>query len=162
MKKIIGIMGPTNAKEQDLINAYQIGKYCAENDYITLTGGLKYGVMDEALKGAKENGGLTVGIMPTDDKTEYSEYADIPIVTTMKSGRNYIEALTCDVIVACGISAGTSSEISLAMKPKKEIILVGLDEDANIFYKNLAPNLVFIAKDYNEAIKILDEIYSSI
>ena len=156
MKKIIGIMGPTNAKEDDLINAYQIGKYCAENDYIALTGGLKYGVMNEALKGAKENGGLTIGIMPTDDKTEYSEYADIPIITTMKSGRNYIEILTSDIIVACGIAAGTSSEISLAIKPKKKIILVGLDENANIFYKNLAPTQVFIAKDYSEAVKILN------
>ena len=67
MKKIIGIMGPTNAKEKDLINAYQIGKYCAENNYITLTGSLKKGIMNEALKGAKEHGGLIIGIMPTDD-----------------------------------------------------------------------------------------------
>lgn len=36
MKKIIGIMGLTKAKE-DLINAYQIRKYGVENDYITLT-----------------------------------------------------------------------------------------------------------------------------
>ncbi|MCI9365555.1 MAG: cytochrome [Clostridia bacterium] len=156
MKKIIGIMGPTNAIEDDLINAYQIGKYCAENNYITLTGGLKYGIMNEALKGAKENGGLTVGIMPTDDKSEYSKYVDIPIITTMKAGRNYIETLTSDIIVACGISAGTSSEISLAIKPKKKIILIGLDENTNNFYQNLAPNQVFIAKNYMEAIKILN------
>ena len=107
MKRIVGIMGASNAKEYDLINAYEIGKFCAEKGFITLTGGLKYGVMNEALKGAKENGGLTVGIMPTDDKLEYSKYVDIPIVTTMKAGRNYIECLTCDVIIACGISAGT-------------------------------------------------------
>ena len=156
MKKIVGIMGPTNAAESDLTNAYQIGKYCAENGYVVLTGGLKYGVMNEALKGAKENGGLTIGIMPTDDKTEYSKYADIPIITTMKAGRNYIEILTSDIIVVCGISAGTSSEISLAIKPKKKIILVGLDECSNNFYKNLAPSQVFIAKDYSEAIKILN------
>lgn len=156
MKKIIGIMGPTKAKEEDLINAYQLGKYCAENDYITLTGGLKYGVMNEALKGAKENGGLTIGIMPTDDKSEYSKYADIPIITTMKAGREYIEILTSDTIIACGISAGTSSEISLAIKPKKKIILVGLDEYVNNFYNSLAPNQVFVAKDYKEAVKILN------
>lgn len=56
MKKIIGIMGATKASEQDLVNSYELGKYCAENVYITLTGGLKYGVMNEALKGAKEQG----------------------------------------------------------------------------------------------------------
>ena len=155
MKKIIGIRGPINAKEQDLINAYQIGKFCAENNYATLTGGLKHGIMNEALKGAKENGGLTIGIMPTDDKSQYSEYVDIPIVTTMKAGRNYIEVLTSDIIIACGISAGTSSEISLAIKPKKKIILIGLDNESNRFYQNLAPNQVCIVDSYKEAIDIL-------
>lgn len=157
MKKIIGIMGPTKASEEDLRNAYQIGKYCAEKGYVTLTGGLKYGIMNEALKGAKENGGLTIGIMPTDEKNEFSEYADIPIVTTMKAGRNYIEVLTSEVIVACGIAAGTSSEISLAIKPGRKIILVGLYEEANQFYQKLAPNQVFVAKDYQEAIELLKE-----
>lgn len=156
MRKIIGIMGATKASEQDLINAYELGKYCAKNEYIILTGGLKYGVMDEALRGAKENGGLTLAIMPTDDREEFSKYADIPIITTMKAGRNYIEVLTSDIIIACGISAGTSSEISLAIKPKKKIILVGLSEETNNFYKNLAPNQVFVAKDYKEAIAILE------
>lgn len=31
MRKIIGIMGATKASEQDLINAYELGKYCAKN-----------------------------------------------------------------------------------------------------------------------------------
>lgn len=158
MKKIIGIMGATKANEQDLINSYQIGKYCAQNDYVTLTGGLKYGVMDEALRGAKENGGLTIGIMPTDDRNEFSKYVDIPIVTTMKAGRNYIEVLTSDILVVCGMSAGTSSEVSLAIKPKKKIILVGLDSETNNFYKKLAGKQIFIAKDYKEAIKIIMEV----
>lgn len=39
MKKIIGIMGATKASEQDLLNSYEIEKYCAEKGYITLTGG---------------------------------------------------------------------------------------------------------------------------
>lgn len=158
MKKVIGIMGATNANETDLINAYELGKYCAKKQYVTLTGGLKYGVMHEALKGAKENGGITIGIMPTDDKKEFSEYTDIPIITTMKSGRNYIEILTSDIIIACGISVGTSSEISLAIKPKKKIILVGLSEKANNFYKDLAPNQIFIVKDYKEAIILLEDM----
>ncbi len=44
------------------------------------TGGLKYGVMNEALKGAKENGRITISIMPTDDRKEFSESVDIPIL----------------------------------------------------------------------------------
>ena len=155
---IIGVMGPRNAREQDLINAYQIGKYCAENNYVTLTGGLNQGIMNEALKGAKEHNGQTIGIMPTDDRSKFSEYADIPIITTMKAGRNYIEILTSDVIVACGISAGTSSEISLAINPGKKIVLIGLQDEENNFYKKLAPNQVYTANDYIQAIEILDKL----
>ena len=73
----------------------------------------------------------------------------------MKAGRNYIEILTSDVIIACGILAGTSSEISLAIKPGKKIILVGTDKKTIDFYKMLAPNQVLVAKDYTEAIKLL-------
>jgi len=158
MKKIIGIMGPSKAEEQDLINAYEIGKYCAKHGYVTLTGGLKYGVMDESLKGAKDGGGLTVGIMPTEDKSKYSEYVDIAIVTTMSEGRNYIEMWTSDIVVVCGISIGTSTEVSLAIKPGKKIILVDSYEEAITFYKKLAPNQIYVAKGYEEAIKIMEEI----
>ena len=159
MKKIIGIMGPTKATEEQKLNAYQIGKYCAEQGYVTLTGGRKAGVMDEALRGAKEQNGITVGIMPTDDKSEYSDYADIPIVTTYRSGRQIIEILSCDIIIACGISAGTSSEISLAIKPGKPIILVGMDDITNDFYKQLVPsNQLNIVSDYKEAIEVIKKI----
>lgn len=156
--RIIGIMGATKATKEDLKNAYEIGKYCAKKGYATLTGGLKYGVMEEGLRGAKENNGLTIGIMPTDNKDEFSKYADIPVVTTMKAGRSYIEILTSDIIVACGVSAGTSSEISLAIKPNKKIILVNGYEEANVFYKKLAANQIFIAKDYSEAIQLIEEL----
>ena len=160
MKKIIGIMGPAKPTKEQMLNAYEIGKYCAKQGYVTLTGGLKAGIMDEALRGAKEKNGLTIGIMPTDDKTKYSEYIDIPIVTTALAGRNIIEVLTCDILVACGISAGTSSEISLAIKPGKPIILVGMDDITNDFYRQLIPNKqLSIVKDYNEAIQEINRIF---
>ena len=158
MKKIIGIMGPGNAKEEDLENSYKIGKYCAENGYATLTGGLNKGVMNEALRGAQENGGLTIGILPIDDRSQFSEYIDIPIVTTMRSGRNYINILSSDIIVACGMEAGTSSEVSMAIKADKKVILVGAYEEANTFYKRLSNNQIYIAKDYKEAIKLIGGI----
>lgn len=162
MKKIIGIMGPSKATDEQMNNAFELGKYCAEHGYVTLTGGLKAGIMDEALRGAKQQNGLTVGIMPTDDKSKYSEYIDIPIVTTAKSGRNITEVLTSDLLIACGISAGTSSEISLAIKPGKPIVLVGMDDITNNFYRQLIPsNQLNIVNNYQEAIQVIERIFEN-
>ena len=151
-------MGPgSKATMKDLKNAYNIGKFCAENNWVTLTGGRNKGVMNEALKGAKKGNGLTIGILPTDEKNKFSKFLDIAICTNMRSGRNYINVLSSDIVVACGIDPGTSSEISLAIKPKKNVILVGLNKEAKDFYKKLAPKQVYCVKNYIEANKILAE-----
>lgn len=158
MKTIVGVMGPgSNASDTDLKNAYEIGKFCASKGWVTLTGGRDKGVMNEALKGAKENNGLTVGILPNDDKETFSQYLDIPICTKMSSGRNYLNVLSSDIVVACGMDHGTSSEVSLSIKPGKKVILVGLFEEANKFYKKLAPNQMFVVESYKEAIEILEK-----
>lgn len=149
--------GGENATNEDIKNAYEIGKFCASKGWITLTGGRNRGVMNEALKGAKENNGLTVGILPTDDKITFSEYIDVPIITNMRSGRNYINALSSNIIVACGMGPGTSSEVSLAINAEKKVILVGIYDEANSFYKKLAPQQTLIAKDYKEAVILLQK-----
>ena len=94
---------------------YEIGKYIAEKGYVTLTGGLNRGIQNEGLKGAKVSNGLTIGIMPFNEPKEFSKYIDIPIVTNMRSGRNYINSLSSDLIIACGVDNGTISEISLSL-----------------------------------------------
>ncbi|MFA5931584.1 MAG: cytochrome [archaeon] len=155
-KLIVGVMGGgENATKEDIKNAYEIGKFCASKGWITLTGGRNKGVMNEALKGAKENNGLTVGILPNDDKKSFSNYIDVPIITNMRSGRNYINALSSTIIVACGMGPGTSSEVSLAINSEKKVILVGVYEEANKFYKRLDQKKTLIAKDYKDAIELL-------
>lgn len=113
--------------------------------------------MNEALRWAKEFDWLTIWILPSDDETTFSEFLDIPICTNMRSGRNYINVLSSDIIIACWIDHWTSSEISLAIKPQKKIILVGLYEEANLFFKKLAPNQIYIVKNFSEAIEFLKQ-----
>jgi Predicted Rossmann fold nucleotide-binding protein len=160
MKTIVGIMGPNNSKEKNLKDAYEIGKYVAEKEYITLTGGLNRGIQNEALKGAKSSNGLTIGIMPFNEPKEYSEYVDIPIVTNMRSGRNYINSLSSNLVIACGVDNGTISEISLSLvkSNQKQVIIVGAIEEANSLFKKLNPNLVYIVKDYKECIELMKKI----
>jgi uncharacterized protein (TIGR00725 family) len=111
--------------------------------------------MEAGLKGAKDAGGLTVGILPNDDPAQMSEYVDIPIITNMRSGRNHINALSSDMMVVCGMDLGTSSEVSLALRAGKTVLLVAVGDEPEAFYQKLSPENVRITKDWKEAVKMI-------
>ena len=153
-------MGPNEATRENLKDAFEIGKYISKKGYTVLTGGLNVGVQNEGLKGAKENNGLTIGIMPFNEPEKFSKYVDIPIITNMRSGRNYINALSSNLIIACGVDKGTILEISLSLvnTAKKQVIIVGAIEEANNLFKRIDSENVYIAKDYKECIKIFEKL----
>ncbi len=153
-KPIIGVMGPgENATDDDKKNAFKLGKLIAEKGWILLSGGRNKGVMDNVSKGAKSANGLTIGIIPTKNKEDISKAVDIAIITNLGSARNYINILSSDVVIACGMGAGTASEVALAIKDKKNVILLTDNKVANIFFKNLNPQLVSIVLTPEEAIE---------
>lgn len=159
MKKIIWVMWwGENASEIDMKNAYEIWNYIAWRWFVTLTWWRNVWVMDRALKWAKENWWLTLWILWSSKESICSEYLDIPIFTNMKSGRNYINALTSNIIVACWVELWTSSEISLWLKSWKKVVIIWAIKEANDFYKLLWENQTYIASDYNEAINIINEL----
>lgn len=161
-KPVIGIMGPgSNPTEEDIENALQLGKLCAENDFVTLTGGHNIGVMDAALKGSKGNGRDTIGILAFGNKDNASEYADICVVTAMGSARNNINVLTSDVVIACGCESGTLSEIAMALKAKKQVILLTQNEQAQKFLKDLNPDQIIVSYTPEEAIDQVKELLKS-
>jgi uncharacterized protein (TIGR00725 family) len=156
MKKIIGVMGPgEGASGDDIKNAYVLGKFIAKQNWVLLTGGRSEGVMHSASKGAKENKGLTVGILPGNDYSSLSEYVDVPVITGIGNARNNINVLSSVVIVACGIGPGTISEIALAIKAGKDVILLNKDETAGNWLKNMSYDKVHIAADIDEACELL-------
>lgn len=126
-KTIIGVIGGAAASQHDLDLAYQLGRLIAENGWVLLNGGRAAGIMDAAARGAHEAGGLTVGVLPTPDHGGMSAYIDVPILTGMGSGRNVINVLSSDVVVACAGGAGTISEIALALKSRRPVILLNFD-----------------------------------
>lgn len=160
-KTIIGVMGPgENATPDDNEMAYELGKAIAQSGWITLTGGRSFGVMDAALKGATEVGGLTIGILPGDNDKNSSDHAQIKIVTSMGSGRNYISVLSSHVIVVLGMAAGTASEVALALKSRKKVILLNQDEITIRFFKNLGSYNVLVTKTVAETIQSIKDFLS--
>lgn len=121
MKKIISIIGPSEASQEELTFAEKIGFLLGSKGFVVATGGKK-GVMEAALKGAKEGGGITMGIIPEGDPKAANPYADIVIPTGLGEFRNFILVKTGMVILAVGYSEGTLIEIAIANKIKKTVI----------------------------------------
>jgi len=121
---IIGVMGGATVSQMVVDDAYQLGKLIASEGWILLNGGRPVGVMDASAKGAKDAGGITIGILPDDHAQNMSSYIDIPIVTGLGIARNCINILSSHVIVACPGGAGTLSEIALALKSNRPVILL--------------------------------------
>jgi len=160
-KIIIGVMGGGEicqkpGYERDLEMASELGSLIAKEGWVLLTGGRKVGIMNAASKGAKEAGGLTVGILPGRNFSQTSDYVDIQILTGMEEARNNINVLSSDVVVVCKGEAGTISELALALKMKK-IILLNF-EIGELFKEYLGKNL-FKAKTPQEAIELIKNLY---
>ncbi len=160
-KVVIGVMGPgTTATVIDLQNAYELGQLIAAEGWVLLTGGRNSGVMHAASQGAKQAGGLTIGILPTADKTALSDAIDIAVLTDMGSARNNINVLSSQVVIACGMGAGTASEIALAIKAQKKVVLLNHNDLSQTFFQDLAPETVFVVNQPAAAIEIVKAIVS--
>ncbi len=120
-KKIVGVIGGAQADREILEIARNLGREIAKNGYILVSGGLG-GVMRAACMGAIEAGGITVGILPGNDRGSANPYVTIPVVTAMSHARNAIIVRTADILVAIDGRYGTLSEIALAKAVGKRVI----------------------------------------
>ncbi len=157
-KIVIGVMGPGDeARSEDVSRAEILGQLIANKGWVVLSGGRNSGVMDAVNRGASKAGGLTIGILPYKDPSKISAFVDIPIITDMGSGRNNINVLSSDVVVACGMGSGTASEVALAIKGARSVILLGVGSEAEKFFSSLDENLVQVARTPEEAISQIEE-----
>jgi uncharacterized protein (TIGR00725 family) len=151
-RPIAGVMGAgEEATPQDLANAYQLGRLLAEDGWTVLSGGRDAGVMREVNRGAKSvPGSLTVGVLPS-AASRVAADVDVVIVTEMHNARNNINILSSRVVIACGNGgAGTASEIALALKAGRPVILLGVDELTRSFFQRLGGDNVFVASSPKE------------
>jgi uncharacterized protein (TIGR00725 family) len=158
-KIVIGVMGPgIGATESDQQNAYELGKLIAQEGWVLLTGGRNAGVMNAANMGAKAANGLTIGILPTADDSGVSEAVDIAIITNMGNARNNINVLSSNVVIACGMGAGTASEVALALKANKPVVLLSDHQESQVFFTSLSSSMVFVAETPVAAIAIAKDL----
>ena len=121
---LISVIGGHDCNEEVEEIAHEIGSIIAKVGAILVCGGLG-GVMEAACKGAKDQGGRAIGILPGTEKNDANPFVDIAIPTSMGFARNTIVACCADLIVALPGSHGTNSEICYGLVYKRPVIDLG-------------------------------------
>ena len=109
---VIGSSRPATTEHVEL--AEEVGRELAKRGIQVVCGGLT-GIMEAVCRGAKAEGGLTIGILPGQSTKEANQYVDIPIVTGMRCSRNVIVVNTGQAVISIGGAFGTLSEIGHAL-----------------------------------------------
>lgn len=119
--KLVAVIGGRRVSKKLLREAEEVGRLLAREGFLVLTGGLG-GVMEAASRGASNEGGTTVGILPQESADAANDYVDIPIATGLGIARNVIIARSADALIAVGGQYGTLSEIAYALQMKKPVV----------------------------------------
>jgi len=158
-KAIIAVIGAGSATTADVASARELGRSIAERGWILVTGGRDAGVMKAANEGAKEvEGSITIGILPNPD-IPVCPAVDVPIITDLGEARNNVIVLSADITIACSINdPGTASEVALALKAKKPVILLGAGMSALDFFGTMGKGLIHVAASALEACQMAEQL----
>ncbi len=121
MKPIIAVIGGSTCTIEETAFAEETGRLLAQRGAVLVCGGLG-GVMEAVAKGARANGGTTVGILPGADPAAANAYIDIPLATGLGEMRNFLIVRTAHALIAIGGGVGTLSEIALAQRIRKPVV----------------------------------------
>lgn len=121
---IIAVIGGGSCNREEARLAEEVGRELAKRGATLVCGGLG-GVMEAACKGASAEGGVTIGVLPGDDRQSANPYVRIPIVTGIGYARNVAVVKSAQAVIAVGGNYGTLSEISHALQ--SGIPVIGLN-----------------------------------
>jgi uncharacterized protein (TIGR00725 family) len=150
-KIFISVIGESEATPKNYKLGEEVGREIAKAGAILVCGGL-YGIMEAACKGAKSEGGTTIGILPGSKREEANPYIDFPIITGVGYARNKFVVKTGMVCIAVGGSYGTLSEIAFALG--YNIPVIGLNTwEIHQYGQKKADDKIIYVKTPREAVK---------
>lgn len=166
----IGVFGSGHRYQKSYRVAYEVGKEIAKKGHILINGGLG-GVMEAAAKGAKEKGGLVIGILPDDSFTDGNDCSTVKILTGMRFARNEITGLSAQGAIIVDGSSGAYQEARRVWEGRGPVIVIKdtgsktgaaatmmeREEKFGIAFpeEEVKPYHIFVAKDAKEAINLL-------
>ncbi len=117
----IGVIGAGQCSLEIERLAEEVGREIAKKKALLICGGLG-GVMEASARGAKQEGGVTIGILPGFSFEDANPFIDIPIVTGLSHARNVLVVRSSQAIIAVEGGYGTLSEIGIALKLRKPVV----------------------------------------
>lgn len=120
----IAVCAPGSACDDELTLAGAVGRLLAERGCTLVCGGLG-GAMAAACRGAKEAGGVTIGIIPGYDDRAANPWVDHVVCTGLGQARNALVAATGQALIAIGGGWGTLSEVALGQRLGRPVVLLG-------------------------------------
>ena len=146
----IAVIGGSECSPKEAKLAEEVGREIARQGAVLVCGGLG-GVMEAACKGASGEGGLTIGILPGENRQTANPYVRIPIVTGVGYARNVAVVKSAQAVIAIGGSYGTLTEIAYARQ--SDIPVIGLQTWA-ISRNGQLDDSIIIAEDPIEAVNV--------
>ena len=119
----VAIVGSGTATGELYEKARMVGRLVAERGGTVVCGGLS-GVMEAAARGASEAGGTAIGILPDEDRRRQNGYLTYSVATGAGQARNLGVVCSGDVVIAVGGGYGTLSEIGLARKVGRSVVVL--------------------------------------
>lgn len=149
--------------------AQELGKIIAKNNWILVFGAEKdtTSLSTITARESRKNGGLTIGV--TYDKLDpifMEDSAEVVIATGMirGGGREMVQALSCDILIAIAGGSGTLNEIAVAYQANIPVVvfdnlggwsqeLAGMYLDNRRRYKFTAVNIDNVATTVKSLVK---------
>jgi uncharacterized protein (TIGR00725 family) len=123
-RTLIAVCGASQANDDELRDATEVGRLLAERGAVVLSGGLG-GVMAAVAAAVRQAGGTCIGILPGSDAADANPDLTVALPTGMGEARNALIARMCDAMIAIGGGYGTLSEIAFALRIGKPVVSLG-------------------------------------
>ncbi|MFG1519775.1 MAG: TIGR00725 family protein [Thermoplasmataceae archaeon] len=120
----ISVIGGSIVDNEYCEIAYEVGKLLAANHAIVVCGGLT-GVMECVAKGVRDNGGISIGILPGMTRDNANAYLTVSIPTGIGFARDFLVVRGGDAVIAIDGSTGTHTEAYFAISEGKTVVGIG-------------------------------------
>ncbi len=123
-RPLVGVIGAGECGVEVMALAREVGRLVGRSGFGVVNGGLG-GVMEASAEGCREEGGLTLGILPGLDARDANPYIEVAVPTGLGEMRNLLVVRASGVLIAVGGALGTLSEMALGLKAGKTVISLG-------------------------------------
>ncbi|MFC6719649.1 TIGR00725 family protein [Natrialbaceae archaeon GCM10025810] len=127
----VSVIGGGRITDEQAETAEGVGRELGARGHVVVCGG-RGGTMAAVCRGAKAEGGTTIGILPGERRSEANDFVDVPIATGLGHARNALVPMNGDAVIALAGGHGTLSEIGFAGIYGRPVVGLGAPDLRNL------------------------------